>query len=1240
MMSILRVLCGKKTIRVGRRLSASWLALAALLALASPARAAPSTPRFFHLTTADGLSHNIVRAIVQDPQGFLWFGTQDGLNRYDGYTFTLFRHLRSDPRSLAHNTVQALAVDGTGTLWVGTVGGLDRYDRDTGGFVHHPEVAESVTVIYPAPDGTLWVGTAGAGLFRYDPPGDRFLPVPAPLPDLHILALYQDADGTLWVGTEYGGLWAIPPDGGHPRGYRHDPSDPHSLPHDRVTAVLRDRGTGEAALRPYLWVGTGAYYEPTLGGPATLNLATGRFTRYRQGLTHAHITAIAEDRAGNLWFGTEEGLAILDRSTGEAVLRPYRHDPLDPYSLVNDRVYTLYEDRTGILWVGTDGGVSRYVPQKDRFVLYRHDPLDPNSLGAARVGAVLVTTKDSKDVENLCAPLCPSCPSWLQPSCPSWLWMGLHAGGLDRIAPGTGAAALRPNVTHYRHDPADPHSLSHDHVTALYQDAGGAIWVGTSAGLDRLDPDTGGGQGEDKPRPYFTHYVHDPADPHSLGPGAVKVICGDRSGALWIGTEEPGTLSRLDPQTGGGEATLRPYFTVYRYDPDRPDGFPNTYGVRAILEDREGFLWLGTYSGLVRFDPRSGTFTQYRHDPDDPHSLSDDFVWSLYENAEGGKATPRPYLWVGTHGGLNRLDDREAGRFTVYTIEDGLPNDAIAAILGDEAGNLWIATMGGGLSRFDPRTGTFRNYDESDGLQGLHFIPGAAFRSADGELFFGGANGLNRFYPTDIRENPHAPPVVLTAFRVFDQVRNFGRDLASVEEIRLSYRDNFFSFEFAALDYADPAKNRYAYILEGFDRDWVHAGTRRYAAYTNVPPGTYTFRVRASNNDGVWNETGLAVRVVITPPFWATWWFRGLVAVVVLAVGSAIALARMRYVANLRRSEERFRTLFEHAPVGVCEVDLTPPSPHLRHANPAFLRLFGQTEETLHPMPLDRLLAPESRPALERLCRLPATGEPVTLEATALRADSVPFPVRLSATLGPERTARRCILVVEDLTAEKALRSEEEAIAEERRRIAREIHDGLAQDLAAVRLQVRRWQALLASDPAQLKEELEDFHRFLGEEIREVRRAIFALRPVTLDEGFWVALPRFLEEFGEQNLLHVSLEVKGLKGDERPALPAHLELVLFRIVQEALNNVAKHARAHMVWVELDFSDGILLRVRDDGVGFDPASLPELALRGHLGLPQMRERVAALGGTMEIRSQPGKGTEIRVRVEPRRHKDTK
>ncbi len=1177
-------------------LPACALLLALYLALPLPAAVPYFSPRFFHLTTADGLSHDIVYAIVQDPQGFLWFGTQDGLNRYDGYTFTVFRHLRSDPASLVHNTVQALAVDSTGALWVGTVGGLDRYDRDRGHFVHYPEIAESVTVVYEDRERTLWVGTAGSGLFRYDRQSDRFTPFegadepagkgePRPYSGDNILTIYQDRDGTMWVGTEYGGLWRVYDGAGGASALDDRRGRPYSLPYDRVTAIVQDRAG-------MLWVGTGAAHEPDVGGLAVLDPATGRFTPYLQGLEHRHITAILEDRVGTLWVGTEVGLAILDRASGQFTV--YRHDLLDPYSLGDDHVYALYEDRTGILWIATDGGVSRYVREKNRFFLYRHNSQDPNSLGAPRVGAVLL----DRD---------------------GFLWVGLHAGGLDRIGP-TGV------VTHYRHDPDDPHSLSHDHVTALLQDRSGAIWVGTSAGLDRLAPRDEGG-----PHPYFTHSVHDPAAPHSLGPGAVKVIYQDRSGALWIGTEEPGTLSRLD--TGRGAAPLRPSFTVYRYDPSQPDGFPNTYGIRAILEDRNGILWLGTYNGLVCFDPHSGVFRQYRHDPADPHSLSDDFVWSLYESPDGT-------LWVGTQRGLNRLvpgvgEGEPRPYFTVYTIEDGLPTDGIAAILGDETGTLWLATMGGGLSRFDPYTATFRNYDTSDGLQSMHFIPGAAYRGPDGELFFGGSDGLNRFDPAVIHDNPYPPPVVLTAFREFDRVVDFGRDLTDIRQIKLSYRENFFSFEFAALDYADPARNQYAYILEGFDPDWVSCGTRRYAAYTNVPPGAYTFRVRGSNNDGVWNEEGAAIQVLITPPFWATWWFKALAVAVVLGAASGIYTVRARNIAALREREERFRALFENAPLGVFEVDLSLSPPRILRANRAAARTYGGTVAELNDMPLDRLSAASALVDLDRLLGGLRAGEKVTLESTHRRQDGSEFPVRVSAALQrAPRHGQEAIVIVEDITAERAWRSEEEAIAEERRRIAREIHDGLAQDLVSLRMRARLWHQLVDESPQQMHAELDALRDLLRDNIREVRRAIFALRPVALDElGFWPSLRCFLSEFGEQNQLHVSLEVRGAEGD----LPTRDEPVLFRIIQEALHNVARHAQASTVWVEVDLQGAEIIQVTvcDDGVGFDPASLEQAAHRGHIGLQQMRERVAGLHGTFSLSSAPGQGTVIHITL-PRTH----
>ncbi len=355
--------------------------------------------------------------------------------------------------------------------------------------------------------------------------------------------------------------------------------------------------------------------------------------------------------------------------------------------------------------------------------------------------------------------------------------------------------------------------------------------------------------------------------------------------------------------------------------------------MRALLQTRDGALWLGAYNGLARFDRQTETFTQYRADPANPRALSHDFVWSLYEDAAGR-------LWVGTHAGLNRLE-WPCGRagacepsFTVFTTEDGLPDDSIIGILGDENGELWLATMGGGLAVFDPQTSAARAYTVADGLQESAFIIGAASRAADGEMLFGGVNGFNAFYPARLTANPVPPPLVLTDFRVFDRPHPLESGLQNGVEIHLTHREHFFAFEFAALDFTDPARNQYAYRLEGFDPEWVYCGTRRYASYTNLPPGRYVFRVRASNSDRVWNEEGLAVAVVIEPAFWQTWWFRLLVGLAALGLASVYLGRRMRYVAALRESEARFRVLFENAPVGVCEADFSRDPPEARHLNP------------------------------------------------------------------------------------------------------------------------------------------------------------------------------------------------------------------------------------------------------------------------------------------------------------------
>jgi PAS domain S-box-containing protein len=495
-------------------------------------------------------------------------------------------------------------------------------------------------------------------------------------------------------------------------------------------------------------------------------------------------------------------------------------------------------------------------------------------------------------------------------------------------------------------------------------------------------------------------------------------------------------------------------------------------------------------------------------------------------------------------------------------------------------------------------------------------------------MFFGAFDGFTAFYPADVQDNPFIPPVVLTAFRKFDQIVEFDAPLADVKEITLSHEDNFFAFEFAALDYTDPGKNQYAYKLQGFDKDWVYCGARRYAGYTGVPPGQYTFRVKGANSDGLWNEEGRAIRIVITPPFWETWWFRIAVLAALSGVIFWVVRARMQNVAVLRASEERFRMLFENAPLCVFQLDMADAAPRIIRANRRSQRVYGWSPGEFTALAPHSLFAPQARPALERTLGALGVGETVTVESTGLRRDGTAFPVRVSATGEPGPDLKLAILAIEDITAEKERRSEEQAIAEERRRIAREIHDGLAQDLAGLRFRVGLWHKLVDDAPGQMHAELDGLRALLSQKIREVRRSIFALRPVALDElGFFPAIRQFAAEFGEQNQLHVDLRVAG--PEER--LPAFLEPVLFRIIQESLNNVGKHAQADMVWIglDLDAPDAVTLRVRDDGVGFAPAMLEQIVQCGHLGLKQMRERVENLNGVFELHSQPGGGTEITI-----------
>jgi len=849
----------KSTSRDGFPTLVSWsislcLALTLLVVTATPAVAQLGrNVRFRHLSVEDGLSQEAVHAVLQDSRGLLWFGTQDGLNRYDGYDITVFNHDPKDPTSLSNGWIWSLIEDSHGNIWVGTDGGgLNRFFPDREAFerfVSEPSDPfslshNSIRTMYEDRAGKLWVGTDGGGLNRLDPDSRRFTRFandpsnPTSLSNDQVRSITEDAAGALWIGTHGGGINIFDASQETFLHLRHDEDTPHSLGEDRVRVI---RQTAEG-----LWIGT---YE---SGLDRYDAATGRFTHFvhdandSASLADDRVRDLFEDSTNRLWVATDGGLSIWTPATRAFV--SHVHDPSEPNSLSDDRVNTVIEDAGGVLWVGTYSGLNKWNLATGAFEIYQRNPDAPTGLASD------VITAFNEDADGN-------------------IWVGTYGGGLTRIDAESGALSRLTN------DQDDPTSLADDRVMALHSDDAGHLWIGTyDNGLDRLDPDSG----------TIVHYRHDPDDPDSLSANGVTVIAGDRFGALWVGTYRGG-LHRFDSETGS--------FAHYRHDPGNPTGLGSD-SVLALHEDETGALWIGTDgAGLSRYDRRSSTFSHYVNDPSDPTSLSSNTPWAIHQDRRGG-------FWIGTQSdGLNYWDplDRQAlkPKFKRYLRGEGLPSSVVYGILEDDQDNLWLSTSRG-LTRLHPPTGRLKNYDITHGLQGNDFNFGAQFRSRDGRMFFGGSNGFNVFHPEDVRDNEHAPPVVLTEFLKFNQSVPLG-GLTDGVPIELSYKDSVVAFEFAALDFTAPAHNQYRYRLDGLESEWNELGDVRRMTYTNLEAGEYTLRVQASNNDGFWNEEGMALALVVGAPPWRAWW--AILVYVLSTVGAILAMVR-RQMGKLERQEE------------------------------------------------------------------------------------------------------------------------------------------------------------------------------------------------------------------------------------------------------------------------------------------------------------------------------------------------
>ena len=850
---------------------ACWSALCGLVPVANTQAVEPEI-RLERVGIEDGLSQASVYAVLRDRRGLVWIGTQDGLNRYDGYRVRVFQRDAQDADSLSDNFVTALQEGPDGEIWIGTwAGGLNRYDPATGHFTRYQHQVEDastlsdnrVRALLVDRDGAVWIGTAN-GLNRLDRRSGRFTRyqhqtgVADSLANDTIRALHQDAGGRLWVGTEGGGLNRFDPALGRFSHYRHDPADASSLNHDSVWSLA-------ATPQGTLWIGTDG------GGVSHFDPETGRFARIEAPeLDGARISALSFDPQGQLWIGTN-GRGLGEFTPARQHLRWHRHTPSDPLSLGHDHVLAIHADAAGQRWFGTLDGLSRLTARTRQFGHYAHQEGDPDTLSHDWVRGFLVDARGT-------------------------LWVATHGGGLNRWD------AERERFVHYRHRAGDAGSVSDDEVWALAEDRDGSLWVGGKGGLDRFDPERGTFQSV----PLRT----DAAAARDV----VRTIHPDADGTLWLGTWGSG-LVHLDPRTGAA--------TRYRNDADDPNSLAHD-DVPAILRDRQQRLWIGTWGGgLNRFEPEQGRFVRHRHVPTDPHSLSNDTVRAIHEDREGK-------LWLATQAGLNRFEP-ESGRVRAYSLEDGLANESVYGILADDQGQLWLSSNGG-LSRFDPRTERFTNFTARDGLQNDEFNSGAFLRSPTGELFFGGIRGFNRFHPDRIEADRTPPPVLLTEFLLFNKPvpvagRGDGFTLSqpidSLSSLTLTHRESLIAFEFAALHFGDAKHNRFAYRLEGFDANWIETDWRnRRATYTSLPAGEYRFRVKAANPFGVWNEAGTSLALTVLPP----WYRSGLAYVsyalfVMLAwvIGYRWRTRRMRKVARRLEGLVEERTLELSRAKGLAE---------------------------------------------------------------------------------------------------------------------------------------------------------------------------------------------------------------------------------------------------------------------------------------------------------------------------------
>lgn len=1032
--------------------------------------------KFEHLTMKEGLSSNNVNCIFQDSRGFLWFGTENGIDKYDGYNFFNYNHDPRDSLTLSDNVVTDIQEDKFGNLWIATNDGLNRLDPVSGRFEtfyhnqNNPNCPSDnvINTLYIDENNDIWIGIPqGLDKLSIDPEiknRKKYIFKNFRIDTIQkysyvnvINKIYEDHEGLLWIGT-MDGLFCFDRNSETFTSYLNDPKNPNSISGNHIKSIYEDKNHN-------LWIGTWQVFESGSFVPNKSGLLnrydkkTNQFKRYKRNEDPyyiSYVSSIVEDPNGTLWFGAMEnhGLYRYEKSTDQ--FQRYGHFQNNPHSISSNFITVLYIDKSGIMWIAThQGGISKYDPNKEKFKHFEHLLGVENTLHFDKVSRII---EDSFGI----------------------VWIGTIGNKIGFYDLKSGLFDKYKRYQYYGGTPVkDKKNLSFPYIMDILEDNSKNIWIGTVIGLNKYDRTT---------RTYKKYFEKpgDPNNPNLISSSHTICLLQDSYGFLWVGTYNG--LNRMNIK----EESFKHYF----HNPVDSNSISSNR-IDCLFEDQSGDLWFGSFdSGLNLYNRSNDRFIRYSHDPFDKYSLSDDRVTVITDDKTGN-------IWIGTMMGLNKFD-KQTQKFTLYTTRDGLCNNYVVGILEDEQGYLWISTKNG-LSKFNYAENTFRNYDESDGLQSNEFNKMSFHKGKSGRFYFGGNNGFNMFYPDSIKDNPFIPTVLITSIKISNKPVQLQQSIFEIKEIQFLYFENDISFDFVALNYTNSHKNEYAYQLDGYDNSWNYCGAQRFANFTNLDPGEYTFHVKGSNNDGIWNEEGASLKIIILPPWWQTWWFRILAGLSVLGL---VAFIYNNRVSALRKKHQ---------------------------AQKEFSRKLIDSQE------------------------------------------------------------------------------------KERKRIATALHDSHGQNLLIISNELQQH----IQEHQEFEKELKPVTDTVQESLNEIREIAYDLHPHPLDKlGLKDAVETNISKIENSTDIKFTLHIDDIEG----LFSKKIELNLYRIIQEAVNNIIKHSQATKAHIEIKKNvRNVTISIKDNGTGFSQKEVVN-QLNG-LGLAGIKERVNLVNGRINIKSNKKSGTTI-------------